>query len=168
VDPDDGTVTIRFLFASGRGCRVVEKSGKALFEEELQGIGSEEEKKTIKDIRDMLTHLVKGRQGESGYGGGSTRATFSASWTSYGNGTKATIEYDPGKNAFDLWFLYKDLDEKRPTLKEKLLNCLVNHFPYLLGDEGKRKSAYETNNPCLPISRCIGKVHLLKECLKLL
>lgn len=146
----------------------MEKSGKALFEEKLQGIGSEEERKTIEDIRDMLTTLVKKSRGETVYGDGLKKTAFFAKWTSYGNRTRVTVEYEKSKNSFDLWFLYEDLDEKRPTLKEKLVNCLVNHFPYLLGEERKRKSAHETNNPCLPISECIGKVHLLEECLKLL
>jgi hypothetical protein len=145
----------------------VGNKNKELFEEKLKGISSEEERKTIKDIRDMLTTLVKKSRGEIVYGEGLERPAFFAKWTKYGNQTKATIEYDT-KKGFELWFLYEDLDEKRPTLKEKLVNCLVNHFPYLLGEEGKKKSARETNNPCLPISECIGKVHLLEECLKLL
>ena len=140
---------------------------KELFEEKLQGIGSEEERNTIKDIRDMLTTLVKESRGETVYGGGRERPAFFAKWTKYGNQTKATIEYNT-KNGFDLWFLYEDLAEKRPTLKERLVKCLVTHFPYLRGEEGKRKSAHESNNPCLPVSECIGKVHLLGECLKLL
>jgi len=168
VDPDDRTVTIRFLFDAGRGCRAVEKIGKAFFEEKLQGIGSEEERKTIIEIRDRLSYLVKKSRGETVYGDGPKKTAFFAKWTSYGNRTRVTIEYEKSKNAFDLWFLYEDLDEKRPTLKERLVKCLVKHFPYLLGEEGKRKSARETNNPCLPISECIGKVHLLEECLKLL
>ena len=146
----------------------MEKSGKSLFEEKLQGIGSEEEKKTISEIKDMLSYLVKKSRGETVYGDGPKKVAFCAKWISYGNRTRVTIEYEKSKNGFDLWFLYEDLDEKRPTLKEKFVKCLVNHFPYLRGEEGERKSAEETNNPCLPISECIGKVHLLEECLKLL
>ena len=142
---------------------------KELFEEKLQGIGSEEERNTIKDIRDMLSYLVKKNHGETVYGDGPKKAAFFAKWVSYGNRTRVTIEYEESKNSFDLWFLYEDLDEKRPTLKERFVDCLENHFPYLRGDKAKqRKSAHESNNPCLPISECIGKVHLLGECLKLL
>jgi len=142
---------------------------KELFDKKLGGIDSEEERNTIKDIREMLTTLVKKRGGEIVYGDGPKKTAFFSKWTSYGNRTSVTIAYEKSKNEFDLWFLYEDLDEKRPTLKEKLVKCLVNHFPYLLGDKViKRKSAEETNNPCLPISKCTGKVHLLEECLKLL
>lgn len=142
---------------------------KELFEEKLQGIDSEEERNTIKDIRDMLSYLVKKNHGETVYGDGPKKAAFFAKWVSYGNRTRVTIEFEESKNSFDLWFLYEDLDEKRPTLKERLVKCLENHFPYLQGDKAKqRKSAHETNNPCLPISECIGKAHLLEECLKLL
>lgn len=140
---------------------------KELFEEKLKGIDSEDERKTTIEIRDMLSYLVKKSRGEIVYGDGLERPAFFAKWTKYGNQTKATIEYDT-KNGFELWFLYKDLEEKRPTLREKLVNCLETHFPYLRGEEGKRKSAHESNNPCLPITECIGKVHLLEECLKLL
>lgn len=138
---------------------------KELFEEKLKGISSEEERKTIEDIRDMLTTLVKKSRGETVYGDGPKKAAFFAKWISYGNRTKVTIEYEESKNAFDLWFLYEDLDEKRPTLKEKLVNCLEKHFPY---KNKENMSIYQTKNPCLPISECIGKVHLLEECLKLL
>jgi len=69
----------------------VEKSGKALFEEKLQGIGSEEERKTIEDIRDMLTTLVKKSRGETVYGDGLKKTAFFAKWTSYGNRTRVTV-----------------------------------------------------------------------------
>jgi len=143
----------------------VGNKNKELFEEKLKGISSEEERKTIEDIRDMLTTLVKKSRGETVYGDGPKKAAFFAKWISYGNRTKVTIEYEESKNAFDLWFLYEDLDEKRPTLKEKLVNCLEKHFPY---KNKENMSIYQTKNPCLPISECIGKVHLLEECLKLL
>ena len=143
---------------------MVEKSGKAFFEEQLQGIDSEDERKTIDEIKDMLSYLVKKNRGETVYGDGPKKAAFFAKWTKYGNQTKATIEYDT-KKGFELWFLYKDLEEKRPTLKEKLVNCLEKHFPY---KNKENMSIYQTKNPCIPISECIGKVHLLEECLKLL
>lgn len=137
---------------------------KELFEEKLKGIDSEDERKTTIEIRDMLSYLVKKSRGEIVYGDGLERPAFFAKWTKYGNQTKATIEYDT-KNGFDLWFLYEDLDEKRPTLKEKLVKCLEKHFPY---KNKENVSIYQTKNPCLPISECIGKVDLLEECLKLL
>jgi hypothetical protein len=137
---------------------------KELFEEKLQGIDSEDERKTIIEIKDVLSYLVKKSRGEIVYGDGLERPAFFAKWTKYGNQTKATIEYDT-KNGFDLWFLYEDLDEKRPTLKEKLVKCLEKHFPY---KNKENVSIYQTKNPCLPISECIGKVNLLEECLKLL
>jgi hypothetical protein len=142
----------------------MQKSGKAFFEEKLQGIDSEDERKTIIEIKDVLSYLVKKSRGEIVYGDGLERPAFFAKWTKYGNQTKATIEYDT-KNGFDLWFLYEDLDEKRPTLKEKLVKCLEKHFPY---KNKENVSIYQTKNPCLPISECIGKVNLLEECLKLL
>lgn len=146
----------------------MKKTGKELFEEKLQATSSDKERKTITEIRDLLAYLVKKKHGEMVYGDGPKRPAFFAKWISYGNRTRVTIEYEESRNAFDLWFLYEDLDEKRPTLREKLVNCLETHFPYLRREEGKRKSAHESNNPCLPITECIGKVHLLEECLKLL
>ena len=142
---------------------------RELFEKKLQAVSSDEERKTILEIRDVLTYLVKKNHGETVYGEGPKKTAFFAKWISYGNRTRVTIEYEESKNSFDLWFLYEDLDEKKPTLKERFVECLENHFPYLRGDKAKqRKSAHETNNPCLPISECIGKANLLEECLKLL
>ena len=135
-----------------------------LFREKLKELPSEEERETVKDLRNMLRRLAT--NSNCSYGDGRTDYAFYAKWPKYGNDTAVRIAYDSDVNDFKVWFYFADLKKKNRLLKEEIEKCLADGFESLVERWGE--PPYETINPCIPVSKCVGKVKVLEDCLKLL
>lgn len=142
----------------------MQKMPQDLFKEKMQGLQDEAERGTVKELKTMLEGLE--RPFEYGFGTGKKEPAFYVKWKQHGNNTAVRIAYTKKTNHFKVWFYFKDLDKENPALKKDLEHILVTSFDYLKKKWGT--SPFNTSNPSLPVSECIGKVHLIEGCLKLL
>ena len=132
-----------------------------MFEDELKGLYSEEERETVKEIREMLRRLAT--NSNCGYGDGTIDYAFYAKWPKYGNDTAVRIAYDSDAKDFKVWFFFADLKKKKRPLKDEIEKCLAEGFESLVERWGEPPS--ETINPCIPVSKCVGKLKRLEDCL---
>ncbi len=135
-----------------------------MFDDELKGLHSEEERETVKEIREMLRRLAT--NSNCSYGKGTIDYAFYAKWPKYGNDTAVRIAYDSDAKDFKVWFYFADLKKKNRPLKDEIEKCLADGFESLVERWGN--PPYETINPCIPVSKCVGKVKKLEDCLTLL
>lgn len=133
-----------------------------LFEDGFQEVFSKEEKETVKELRVMLRRLA--RNENCTYGKGEEYPAFIAKWPSHGNCTNVSIAYHSDIRHFKVWFRFDDLKAKEPVLKTRIEECLAVHFKSLEKEWGK--PPFDTINPSIPVSECVGKVKYLEKCLE--
>ena len=138
----------------------MEKMVAYLFGEKLKELPSDEERNTVIELRTMLKRLGT----KCTYGDGRIDYAFCAKWPKYGGDTSVRIAYDSDANDFKVWFYFADLKKKNRPLKDEIEKCLADGFESLVERWGE--PPFETINPCIPVSKCVGKVKLLEDCLK--
>ena len=142
----------------------VEKMVAYLFGEKLKELPSEEERETVKELREMFRRLAT--NSNCSYGDGTIDYAFYAKWPKYGNDTAVRIAYDSGSKDFKVWFYFADLKKKQRPLKDEIEKCLADGFESLVERWGE--PPFETIDPSIPVFECVGKEKTLENCLKLL